>query len=173
LVYRYFDDKADIFDRLVERVLGELAKCLEIGTARAPQDYEAQLRGGLDAILAWVAAEPASAWVCFVESLCGTRTSMRLYLESIERLTRLFASTMSSGVLRPALTDELFVGGLAWRLGALLRDGEAARAPELAPGLHSLLLAHLSVGPIAPTRSSAPPAQTARHGTVVEALQGI
>jgi AcrR family transcriptional regulator len=150
MVYEHFAGKEAIFLALFDRASAELRERVDSACAAAPQDSEARLRAGLNALLAWVAAEPASAWVCFVESLCATPASLRRYLDAIEDFTALLAGAVPSEVRRPATTEESLVGGVASLLSGLLRRGEALRAPELAPQLLAFLRGPFLAGPPAP-----------------------
>ncbi len=138
-IYEHFADKEAIFLALFERAGAELRERVESACAEAAQDSEARMRAGLNALLRWIAAEPASAWALLVESLCATPATMRRYLDGIERFTTLLASAVPSEVPRPATTEESLVGGVALLLSGLLRSGEAQRAPELAPQLLTFL----------------------------------
>jgi AcrR family transcriptional regulator len=138
-VYEHFANKEAIFLALFERVGAELRERVDSACAAAPLAAEARLRAGLNALLRWIAAEPACAWALFVESLCATPASMRGYLDGIEAFTVLLASAVPSEVPRPATTEESLVGGVASLLSGLLRSGDAQRAPELAPQLLTFL----------------------------------
>jgi AcrR family transcriptional regulator len=134
-VYENFTNKEDIFLALQARAIAELSERIEAACASGPKDSGARMAAGVAALLAWVAEEPASAWVCFVESLCATPESLRRHLEAIERFTTMLSGAVPSEVPRPLTTEESLVGGVASILSGLLRSGEAKRAPELQPQL--------------------------------------
>lgn len=140
-VYEHFANKEHIFLALLDRSLAELSERVEDGCGRAGEEPDGRLVGGLDALLAWVAAEPAQAWICLVESFCATPASLQRYLEGIERFSALLAGVVPGEVSRPPTTAESLVGGLAALLSGLLRSGEAQRAPELGPQLLTFLRA--------------------------------
>jgi AcrR family transcriptional regulator len=140
-VYEQFTNKEDIFLALQARAVANLSERIEAACAAAPGDSAARMAAGVAALLAWVAQEPASAWVCFVESLCATPESLRRYLEAIERFTTMLSGAVPSDVPRPLTTEESLIGGVASILSGLVRDGEAQRAPELQPHLMIFLRA--------------------------------
>jgi AcrR family transcriptional regulator len=139
-VYEQFANKEAIFLALFDRAAAELRERVETACAVTGTDSEARLAAGLNALMRWVAAEPANAWTLFVEALCATPASMRRYLKAIEDFTVLLAGAVPDEVSRPATTEESLIGGVASLLSGLLRSGEAQRAPELAPQLLAFLL---------------------------------
>jgi AcrR family transcriptional regulator len=153
-VYEHFSNKEAILLALLDRASAELRERVESACAAAAQDSEARLRAGLNALLGWVAEEPASARALFVEAFCATSASMRLYLTAIEGFTALLAGAVPSEVPRPPTTEESLVGGVASLLGGLLRGGEAQRAPTLAPQLLTFLRGPFLATPPAPPGSS-------------------
>lgn len=140
-LYEHFANKEHIFLALLDRSLAELSERVEDGCARAGREPDGRLAGGVGALLAWVAAEPAQAWVCLVESFCATPASLQRYLEGIERFSALLAGAVPGEVSRPPTMEESLVGGLAALLTGLLRSGEAQRAPDLGPQLLTFLRA--------------------------------
>jgi AcrR family transcriptional regulator len=144
--YEHFEGREQAFQSLLDRSIGELLDCTKLACQRTAP--EQRVEAGLGAVLTWVAAEPAAAWVCFVEATCATPESFRRYLEAITEFATMLRGNVPTEVPRPASTEESLVGGVASILRFRIYNGEGERAPELLPELTNFLrLPFVSIGP--------------------------
>ncbi len=128
--YKQFANKDEAFHDVLDRAFSDLFARVEAACNGADRP-ERRTEAGLAAVLAWVSGEPALAWVCLVEAFCSTPEAMRRYLEAIARFATLLQGSVPTEVARPRTTEESLVGGVASILSALIRNGEARRAPDL------------------------------------------
>jgi AcrR family transcriptional regulator len=157
-VYDQFAGKEEILLDVLDRAIPQLLGRVEAACRAAGKETEPRLEAGLRALLAWVAEEPAAAWVCFVESACATPGSLQRYHAAITRFTALLRANVPSDARRPATTEETLVGGVASIFSRQIERGEVARAADLLPGLLAFLRApYLSAGDGASPAATPPP----------------
>jgi AcrR family transcriptional regulator len=132
-IYAQFESREEIFLAALDRGVAELLERTEGACAEA--DEGQRIEAGLAAALQWIAAEPAIAWVCFVEALRGTPESARHYIDACSRFASLLHDAAPAEVSRPRTTEESLVGGVASLLSGRIRAGESQRAPDLLPEL--------------------------------------
>jgi AcrR family transcriptional regulator len=145
-IYEHFENREQVFLATLDRGIVELLERTE--SACQASGSESRIEAGLEAVLTWVAQEPATAWACFVESLCATPEALRRYLDAITRFTTMLHAAAPTEVVRPQTTEESLVGGVASILSGQIRAGQAERVPELLPQISVFLRGpFLSPGP--------------------------
>ena len=70
------------------------------------------MEAGLEAVLTWIAEEPATAWSLLVEARCAPPESQRRYLDAITRITTMLHVTVPAEVVRSETMEESLVGGV-------------------------------------------------------------
>jgi AcrR family transcriptional regulator len=138
--YERFESKeicfAAAYENGVERLVGAVGEA--VGSRRG---WANQLSAGLNAGLAFLAADPPLAHLLFVESLAAARPARLEHERSLESLAE---------ALRPPAVDAgevsdetalMLAGGLASHLSSRILAGEAERLPELHDSLLQYLLA--------------------------------
>jgi AcrR family transcriptional regulator len=131
--YKQFESKDACFcaayDDSVERIRER------VGSACAgADDWSSRVLAGLDALLGYLAAEPAQASLVLVEGLRAGRGIYDRYqgaLSSFVPPLRRGAPAPNGGEQPPQATDEAIVGGIASLLARRVIAGEAARLPDL------------------------------------------
>lgn len=129
-LYEHFENREDVFLTVLDRGIAELLDRTEAACAEVDEDPQ-RIEAGLAAVLAWVAEEQDTAWVCFVECLCATPEALRRYLDATTRFAALLHAAAPTEVARPTTIEESLVGGVASLLSGLIRAGEARRAPAM------------------------------------------
>jgi AcrR family transcriptional regulator len=149
-LYDNFDGKEDLFLSAIDAGLAEMRVAVEGGCSKADGNAEAGIVAGLEALLDFIAAHPATSRMCLVEAISATPSSARLYDAAIRDFVELFRMGTPSGSDLPETIEESLVGGVAWIIQLQIRRGEAEQAPELLPELSQFVLSpYLGVGKIA------------------------
>jgi AcrR family transcriptional regulator len=133
-LYAQFENREDLFLAVLDRGLDELFARTEAACAES-EEGSRRIEAGLAAVLSWVAEEPVTAWVCFVEAVCATPEALRRYLDASTGFARLLHGAAPTDVPRPRTTEESLVGGVASILSGVIRAGDASRAPAMLPEL--------------------------------------
>jgi AcrR family transcriptional regulator len=150
-LYDNFDGKEDLFLSAVDATLGEMRVTVEEACERtdSPED---QVVAGLEALLEFIAANPASTRMCMVESISATRSSARLYDAGMRDFVHLLRDCALDSSDLPETIEESLVGGVAWIIQQQIRRGDAERMGELLPELSQFVLSpYLGVGKRAET----------------------
>ncbi|HET9197778.1 MAG TPA: TetR/AcrR family transcriptional regulator [Solirubrobacterales bacterium] len=147
-LYDNFDGKEDLFLSAIDATMSEMRELVEGACAEADSP-EAGIVAGLEALLDYVAENPAASRMCMVEAISATPSSARLYDAGVRDFVDLFRRSAPAEVELPATIEESLVGGVAWILQLQIRRGEAERAPELLPELSQFVLSpYLGVGKV-------------------------
>ena len=132
--YDLFANREEVFVATFDRGFEELFAAVEGACVEASDDSGARLEAGLRAVLGWVAAEPASAWVCLIESFSTPQTFAR-HLDAMARFAVLLGANRPQQSSLPEAVNESLVGGVAAIISGQLRAGLATDAPQLLPNL--------------------------------------
>lgn len=140
--YEHFDDKdacfAPAFERAVEETRQKLA-----GAVSAELPWEEQIREGLRALLAMIAAKPARARMCLVEAQMGGPALVARYEEALDSAV---PKLREGRALAPAAAglsetvEEATIGGLAWLLRQHLELEGGLHVQELLPQMVEIAL---------------------------------
>jgi AcrR family transcriptional regulator len=131
--YESFANREDCllagFDDAVEEARRRAA------TAAGEEDeWPAQIRAGLIAVLEYVAAEPARARTCLVESVTAGPAAMERYEQALKSFAPAFLRGRElAGESRelPETLEDSIVGGIVWMIHQRLLRGEADQVPGL------------------------------------------
>ena len=123
---------AAAYREAMERLLAATFATYESGDG-----WTARLRAALETLLGLLAAEPATARLCFVDVLAGGPAALEARNEATERLAGLFEPGVSEGTGAP---NELLALALAGGLSEVIyREVVAGRTAELPERLGDLL----------------------------------
>jgi len=150
-LYDNFDGKEDLFLSAIDATTTEMRELVEDACAQA-SSTEAGIVAGLEALLEFVAENPAASRMCMVEAISATPSSARLYDAAVADFVQLFRKSAPPGADLPETIEESLVGGVAWIVQLQIRRGEAEQAPELLPELSQFVLSpYLGVGEVVDT----------------------
>lgn len=150
-LYDNFDGKEDLFLSAIDATTTEMRELVEDACAQA-SSREAGIVAGLEALLEFVAENPAAARMCMVEAISATPGSARLYDAAVRDFVELFRKSAPPDADLPETIEESLVGGVAWIVQLQIRRGEAEQAPELLPELSQFVLSpYLGVGEVVDT----------------------
>jgi len=150
-LYDNFDGKEDLFLSAIDATTTEVRELVEEACAQA-SSTEAGIVAGLEALLEFVAENPAASRMCMVEAISATPSSARLYDAAVADFVALFRKSAPPGADLPETIEESLVGGVAWIVQLQIRRGEAEQAPELLPELSQFVLSpYLGVGKVVDT----------------------
>jgi len=144
-LYDNFDGKEDLFLSALDATQTEMRVAVEEACERttAPED---KVVAGLEALLEYVAANPAASRMFMIEAISSTQSSARLYEAGLKRFVELLRENAPARDGLPETIAESLVGGVAWILQQRIRRGEAESAPDLLPELSQFVLAPYLVG---------------------------
>jgi len=143
--YKNFDDREDCFAQAYDEA-GEWLCGRLLGVAARQPSWREGLRAGLAELLEFCANQPAIAKALLVEVHAAGARPLARRRELMERLARALDSGReeSSRQAPPPVTPDFVVGAIDTLLAAKLMDGDAARAPEMLPGLlHFVVMQYL------------------------------
>jgi len=135
--YELFDDKEDCFLAAYDQELSALVEVTgEAFAAGGSSDWADQVTSGVQALLAWLSANPAAAQVCLIDVMgAGKRATAKR-----DTALRNFTYFVDAG--RSETEDEVpgrvalgMIGAIVELIGAELTYGSAANLGGLAPDL--------------------------------------
>ncbi|HVY97005.1 MAG TPA: TetR/AcrR family transcriptional regulator [Solirubrobacterales bacterium] len=138
--YEHFRDKRDCFLATLEALV---SPALVAAPAAGFGGEEERARAGFEAALALIAAQPAAAKLCFVESYAGGAPAVAILDGAVDRLAQLLGATFEQTPGRDGMPEPLvraIVGGTQKVVHKRLLRGEAAALPELGPELWRWML---------------------------------
>lgn len=160
--YKHFDDREDCFAQAYEEAGGWLCRRLIATAARQPSWREG-VRAALAELLEFCANQPAIARALLVEVHAAGSQSQARRRELLGRLARALdvgREEGGGGKAPPTVTPDFVIGAIDTLLAAKLMDGDAARAPEMLPGLlHFVVMQYLGEGAAWEEMTAAPLAQ--------------
>jgi AcrR family transcriptional regulator len=144
--YKHFEDREDCFAQAY-RDAGEWLYRRLVGTANRQPSWREGLRAGLAELLEFCANQPAIAKALVVEVHAAGERPQAYRRDLMERLSRALDGArreIPSRHAPPPVTSDFIVGAIDTLLAAKLLDGDAARAPEMLPGLlHFVVMQYL------------------------------
>jgi AcrR family transcriptional regulator len=135
--YKYFEDREDCFALAYGDASEWLCRRL-LGAARRQPTWREGLRAAMAELLELCANQPAIAKALFVEVHAAGERALAQRRDLMERLSRALDSArreIPSRQAPPPVTSTFMVGAIDTLVSAKLMDGDAARAPEMLPGL--------------------------------------
>jgi AcrR family transcriptional regulator len=135
--YKYFEDRDDCFAR-AHRDASEWLYRRMIGAAKRQPSWREGLRAALAEMLEFCANQPAIAKAIFVEVHAAGELALAQRRDLMERLSRALDSARREIPTRqapPPVTSTFMVGAIDTLVCTKLMDGDAAKAPEMLPGL--------------------------------------
>jgi AcrR family transcriptional regulator len=131
--YECFANREDCLLGGFDEAVGE-GRRRAVLAASDEDEWPAQIRAGLAAVLDYVAAEPALARTCLVESVTAGPTAMERYDQGLKSSAPAFLRGRElageSSELPETLEDSI-VGGIVWMIHQRLLRGEADQVPGL------------------------------------------
>jgi AcrR family transcriptional regulator len=151
-LYDNFDGKEDLFLSAVNGALTEMRVVAEEACAAQNGSPAGAIVAGLEALLEFIAANPAASRMCMVEAISATPSSARLYDAAMHDFVKLLRGSAPTDADLPETIEESLVGGVAWILQLQIRRGDTERAVELLPELSQFVLSpYLGVGKVVDT----------------------
>jgi AcrR family transcriptional regulator len=135
--YKHFEDREDCFAQ-AHLGAGEWLYRRLIGAAKRQPSWREGLRAAMSELLEFCANQPAIAKALFVEVHAAGEQALAQRADLMERLSRALDSARREIPTRqapPPITSTFMVGAIDTLVCAKLMDGDAARAPEMLPGL--------------------------------------
>lgn len=139
--YEHFEDKEECFVAAFDWAVGETRMKLR-DAALEELPWEEQVRQGLGALLAMVAAKPARSRMCLVEAPMGGPVLQARYeaaLGAAEAKLREGRALPTAAEL-PETVEEATIGGLAWLLRERLELERGRGVQELLPRMIEIAL---------------------------------
>jgi AcrR family transcriptional regulator len=170
--YKHFDDREDCFAQAHRDACEWLYRRLT-GAARRQSSWREGVRAGLAELLEFCANQPAIAKALLVEVHAAGSRAIERRRALMERLARALDSgreDSAKGQAPPKVAPDFIVGAIDTLLAAKLMDGEAAKAPEMLPGLlHFVVMQYLGETAAWEEMTAAPLAQwNARRDAAAE-----
>ncbi|MFL5834516.1 MAG: TetR/AcrR family transcriptional regulator [Solirubrobacterales bacterium] len=135
--YENFSSKEECFLATQEFAMSAALEQV-VAAAGSLESWPLRVRAGLQAFLAYVAAEPALARTCMVEALSAGPDAVRYYEESQQAFVSLFKlgrDVSPHGADLPETLEEAIIGGVFWILYQRLTASQSEAIPELLPQL--------------------------------------
>jgi len=144
--YKHFDDREDCFAQAYGEAGEWLCRRL-IGAGKRRPTWREGVRVALAELLEFCANQPQVAKALLVEVHAVGERPLARRRELMARLARALdggRGEAGAGQSPPAVTSDFVVGAIDTLLAAKLMDGDAARAPEMLPGLlHFVVMQYL------------------------------
>ncbi len=141
--YENFSSKEESFLAAQELAMSTALERV-VQAAGTHEHWPQRVHAGLTAFLDYVAAEPALARTCMVESLSAGPAAVKYHEESQQAfvsLLRLGRDVSPHGRKLPEALEEAIVGGVFWIVYQRLAAAEADAVPALLPELVEFALA--------------------------------
>jgi AcrR family transcriptional regulator len=133
--YENFSSKEDCFLAAQQFAMSSALERV-VAAAGELESWPQRVRAGLAAFLEYVAAEPALARTCLVESLSAGPAAVKYYEESQQAFVSLFRlgrDVSPRGRDLPETLEEAIIGGVFWIVYQRLAVSEAVAVAELLP----------------------------------------
>ena len=144
--YEHFASKDECFAAAFETVMEELRGRIARGFEEAgPDDWPGAIRAGIAAMLRFLAAEPALARLCMVESLVAGPVVVERYDDAIQGFIPYFRAGRE-GLPRETLenlaptTEDALAGGMASLISRRIMAGREGELEDLLPALVEFVL---------------------------------
>lgn len=146
-LYDNFSGKEDVFLAALDATVEEAAGRVEESCAAAEGGWEAAVEEGLEALLGYVAEEPAMAHLWLIEARSATPAATERHEQATQRFVEMARRSLPHDGPLPETIDESVVGGVAWILSQQLRRGDAERAPDLLGELREFVTGQYRTAP--------------------------
>lgn len=135
--YEQFEDKEDCFLAAFDAAAARMQARVEDGAAEAGSSWRDQLRGGLVALLGFIADEPKEAHAVIVEARASTPAGLRRRDELLDRYATCIDALVREDLEEPpsAIAAAGVVGGIESVLYTRLQKDETEELDELLPSL--------------------------------------
>jgi AcrR family transcriptional regulator len=144
--YKHFDGSEDCFVQAYGDA-GEWLYRRLVGAAKRRPTWREGVRAALAELLEFCATQPAIAKALLVEVHAAGGRALAQRRDLMERLSRALDGArreIPSRQAPPPVASDFIVGAIDTLLAAKLLDGDAARAPEMLPGLlHFIVMQYL------------------------------
>jgi AcrR family transcriptional regulator len=151
-LYDNFDGKEDLFLSAIDTALEEMRLAVEEACEGSNGSWELGISGGLEALLGFIATNPAASRMCMVEALSATPSSAARYDAGMRGFVELLRQSARGVDHLPETLEESLVGGVSWILQQQIRRGGADQVEELLPELSQFVLSpYLGVGKVVDT----------------------
>lgn len=139
-LYDNFTGKEELFLVAFETTVSEAREAVETACEEAGAGEGSRVEAGLEALLDFLASNPAHARMCMVEALSATPATAACFEEAIHGFVELLRSSLPPARGRPQTLAETLVGGVAWILQQRIRNAEAEVVGALLPELSGFVL---------------------------------
>jgi AcrR family transcriptional regulator len=138
--YEHFESKDECFVAAYDAVMGELRERVSAAFEQEGVEWPLAIKAGIDAMLGFLAANPALARLCMVEALVAGPAVVERYDAAIQSFVPYFQKGRegrSPEVLArlSATTEEALVGGMVSLISRRIIAGKAEDLEELLPDL--------------------------------------
>ena len=136
-LYEHFNDKGEAFLAAHGRAVARMRGAVNRAFISAQGDWPARVVGALDALLAFLAAEPARAHLCIAEAHLAGRLGARRDQDGPLDFFGEYLELAPAEPFTPApwITAQIVIGGLHEVLYSHILDGRTRELPTLLPGL--------------------------------------
>jgi AcrR family transcriptional regulator len=139
-LYDNFSGKEEVFLGAFDAAVAEISDRVEEACAAVEGDWEDAVEAGLEALLAYVAEEPAMTRLCLIDAQSATPAASERHEQAMQRFVEMARESLPHEGRLPETVDETVVGGVAWILSQQLRQGKAEQALELLPDLREFVV---------------------------------
>jgi AcrR family transcriptional regulator len=139
-LYDNFSGKEELFLAAFDSAVGEAREAVEGACEAAGAEDSDRVEAGLEALLDFIAADPARARLCMVEALSATPATAARYEETMGGFVELLRRGAPPAPARPGTLEETLAGGVAWILQQRIRSGESAGVAALRGELSKFVL---------------------------------
>ncbi len=141
--YKHFADKEAAFLALLEAAIERNANRVEAAYKREEGPWADRVGAALGALFEDIAAHPAVAHACLVDSLTAGPKAVQLHEKALKRLAPLLRPGRELNPRRdrlPATLEETLAGGVVWVLNQRLIGDEVEKLRALLPETLEFLL---------------------------------
>jgi AcrR family transcriptional regulator len=140
--YAYFPNREEALLACLDDAAEEARRRI-LTALTGQEEWPEQIRAGLAAFLDYVAAEPALARTCLVETMGAGARALERYENALRSFTPLLRGgrdLRDPGAPLPDILEDTMVGGIVWMIHQRLLRGEAAVVPGLLPRILKFVL---------------------------------
>jgi AcrR family transcriptional regulator len=140
--YAYFSNREECLLACLDEA-AEMCRARILAAIEPEEDWADQIRAGLAAFLDLVAAQPAVARTCLVESMTAGPRALERYeaaLKSFAPLLRCGRGHRTTSSPLPEILEDTLVGGIVWMVHRRLLAGEVEAIRPLLPRMVKFVL---------------------------------
>jgi AcrR family transcriptional regulator len=139
-LYDNFDGKEEVFLAAFDSAVKEMTELIAAACEQAGGEWAERVKVGLQALLAYIAENPAAARMSMIEAMSATPAASARYDEAVQRFIEMLRQNAPQDTGLPDTIEETLVGGVAWILHQQIRRGGAEQALDLMPELLDFVL---------------------------------